>query len=346
MGIKAALDKTLFFSRTADFLDVFLIRQCNKSERTRESYRDALTVFKRYVEHTGKTILTFHYADCSYEYLLNYKDYLSMQRKYSPSSVNQRIAAIKSYVKYSYGCDSTLMQVYISISNVPASTVPKIQRELLSDETVACLLDKPPTTRKGLRDTLIMTLLFDAAIRLDELIQLKTGDVYRKDGYTYLLIHGKGGKERKVSLDDKTVRIMDVYMQEYHLNGNSAEDPMVYTVIKGHVKQMSHRNVQKLLKKYAAAVQCDGCVDMPGAMHPHLLRRSHASGLYQNGTPIELVSRFLGHSSVETTKNHYAFPSLEQMRNAMDAGNENILQKEEALWIGHEDELASICGLR
>lgn len=346
MGVKAGLSETLLFSRTADFLDTFLIKQCNKSEKTQESYRDALTVFKRYVEYTGKTILTFRYADCTYEYMLGYKEYLSQQKHYSHSSINQRIAAIKSYMKYSYGCDSALIQVYIGISNVPASAVPKVQREVLTEESVACLLDKPPATRRGLRDTLIMSLLFDAAIRLDELVQLKTGDVYRKDGYTYLLIHGKGNKERKVSLDEKTVRLMDVYMKEYHKDNKGTEHPMIYTVIKGEIKPMSHRNVQKLLKKYGAAVSYGGNADMPESVHPHLLRRSRATNLYQNGTPIELVSRFLGHSSVETTKDHYAFPSLEQMRNAMGAGTENIPQTEEALWTGHEDELAKMCGLR
>ena len=64
-----------------------------------------------------------------------------------------------------------------------------------------------------------------------------------------------------------------------------------------------------------------------------------------NGTPIELVSRFLGHSSVETTKDHYAFPSLEQLRNAMEAGTQSDADKK-PLWAGHEDELAKLCGLR
>lgn len=346
MGIKGRLPGPLFFSRTADFLDTFLIKQCNKSKKTQESYRDALTVFKRYVEYTGMTILTFRYADCTYEYMLDYKQYLSQQKHYSPSSINQRIAAIKSYVKYSYGCDSSLIQVYISISNVPASTVPRIQRAVLSEESVACLLDRPPATKRGLRDTLIMSLMFDTAIRLDELVRLKTGDVYRKDGYTYLLIHGKGNKERKVSLDEKTVQLMDAYMKEYHKDGKDTGHPMIYTVIKGEIRPMSHRNVQKLLKKYAAEVSCGGNPDMPVSVYPHLLRRSRATNLYQNGTPIEIVSRFLGHSSVETTKDHYAFPSLEQMRNAMGAGTENIPQTEEALWTGHEDELAKMCGLR
>jgi len=345
MGAKTALTGTLFFSRTADFLDVFLIKQCNKSEKTQESYRDALTVFKRYVEYTGKTILTFRYVDCTYEYLLDYKEYLAFQKEYNPSSINQRIAAVKSYVKYSYGCDSALMQVYISVSGVPPSTVPKIQRKVLTEEVVTCLLDEPPATRKGLRDTLVMSLLFDTAIRLDELVRLKTGDIYRRDGYTYLLIHGKGNKERKVSLDERTVQLMDAYMKEYHQNNNNTENPLFYTIIKGEVNHMSHRNIQKMLKKYAASAGSN-CADMPESIHPHQLRRSRAANLYQNGTPIEIVSRFLGHSSVETTKDHYAFPSLEQMRNAMNAGNENMPQKEEALWVGHEDELARICGLR
>lgn len=261
--------------------------------------------------YKGNAILTFRYADCTYEYLLDYKEYLALKKDYSASSINQRIAVVKSYVKYSYGCDSTFIQVYISISGVPFSTVPKIQRKALAEETVACLLDKPPATRKGLRDTLIMSLMFDTAIRLDE----------------------------------RTVQLMDVYMKEYHQNNSNTDSPLIYTVVKGEVNHMSHRNIQKLLKKYAASAR-DDCADMPESVYPHQLRRSRATNLYQNGTPLEIISRFQGHSSTETAKDHYAFPSLEQLRNAMNAGNQNIPHKEAALWVDHEDELARICGLR
>ena len=58
-----------------------------------------------------------------------------------------------------------------------------------------------------------------------------------------------------------------------------------------------------------------------------------------------MVSRFLVHSSVETTKDHYAYPSLEQMREAMEAGR-HVEKEEQPLWVGHEDELARLCGLR
>lgn len=342
MGRNSFFPDSLFFSRTSDFLDTFLVKQCNKSEKTRESYRDGLTIFKRYVLSTGHSILDFCYSDCTYNYLLEYKEYLSTKLGYAPSSINQRLAAIKSYMKYSYGCDTSLMQVYITVDAVPFSKVPKIQREVIGEDKIAQLLDRPPATRKGMRDAMIMSLLFDAAIRLDELVQLMTGDIYRRDGTCYLLIHGKGNKERKVSLDNKTAALLDLYMKEYHKD--KEEIPLIYTIIKGEVRHMSHRNVQKILKKYAAMDPEDSNSTL--SYHPHLLRRSRATNLYQNGTPIEIISRFLGHSSVETTKDHYAYPSLEQLREATNAGNEEAEMKEVPLWVGHEDELSKMCGLR
>lgn len=345
MGTKVIMEKNLFFSRTADFLDVFLVKQCNKSPKTCESYRDALTVFKRYSEERGYTIMTFRYTDCTCEYLLDYKAYLSERKHYKASSINQRIAAIKSYLKYSYGCDPMLMQVYIGAAGIPPSKVPKVQRKILKENEVDILLDSPPATRKGLRDSLIMSLLFDTAIRLDELIQLRLGDIYRKSGYSSLLIHGKGQKERKVSLDHKTEHLLDAYLNEFHQGSTEPERPLIYTVIKGEVKSMSHRNVQKLLKKYGEKAK-NNVEGLPDSVHPHLLRRSRACDLYQNGTPIEIVSRFLGHSSIETTKDHYAFPSMEQMRSAINPSAGKGADAEEPLWKGHENELARMCGLR
>ncbi|MCR5788555.1 MAG: tyrosine-type recombinase/integrase, partial [Lachnospiraceae bacterium] len=160
---------------------------------------------------------------------------------------------------------------------------------------------------------------------------------------TYLLIHRKGNKERKVSIDKRTEDLLRLYMKEYHPGETRADRPLIYTVIKGTLKAMSHRNVQKLLKKYAAQATINNRQD--SSVHPHLLRRSRASGLYQNGIPIEIVSRFLGHSSIETTKEHYAFPSLEQMREAMNKGRK-AEEGEKPMWVGHEDELARLCGLR
>lgn len=344
MGIKYALDKTLFFSRTSDFLDLFLVKQCGKSRKTSESYRDGLTIFKRYVETLGYTILTYRFNDCTYEFLLDYKKYLSETLGYKSTSINQRIAAVKSYVKYAASCDTSLTQTYISIAAVPKSKEPKMQRPVIEDKDLKILMDAPPNTPKGLRDTLIMSLLYDTAIRLDELVHLTLGDIYVKGADIYLVIHGKGNKERKVSLDPKTSELLDVYLKEFHQKP-SPKTPLIYTVIKGELRSMSHRNIQMILKKYGEKANADNA-QINGSVHPHRLRRSRATDLYQNGVPIEMVARFLGHSSIDTTKNHYAFASLEQLRLAMQKAETTETDSLTALWKGHEDELSNMCGLR
>jgi integrase len=75
-----------------------------------------------------------------------------------------------------------------------------------------------------------------------------------------------------------------------------------------------------------------------------MFRRTRATDLYQSGVPLELISRILGHSSIETTR-IYASASLEIMREAM-SGAIDTLPKEEPLWKLNEDELARLCGLR
>ena len=75
-----------------------------------------------------------------------------------------------------------------------------------------------------------------------------------------------------------------------------------------------------------------------------LVRRTRATNLYQSGVELELVSRILGHSSTQTTR-IYTSPSLEMLKNAMNASSESI-PEEEQIWPDDEEEMARLCGLR
>ena len=68
----------------------------------------------------------------------------------------------------------------------------------------------------GIRDTTIMVILYDSAIRLSELLNLKISDVNLQKSTPYLRIHGKGDKERIVSISDNTVAHIKRYMRYYH----------------------------------------------------------------------------------------------------------------------------------
>ena len=75
-----------------------------------------------------------------------------------------------------------------------------------------------------------------------------------------------------------------------------------------------------------------------------LLRRTSATGLYWDGIDISVIATLLGHSQVQTTKDHYAFPSIEQMRATMDPGA-SVEPAEQQLWTDDEDETQNSVGV-
>ncbi len=333
---------------TLDFLNVY-IPQDSPSSKTVKTYRDGLTVFRRYVcEEKHLSIRRFRFDECTFDFVLDYRNWLLDDRKQARSTVNNRLAAIKSYVRYASARDVTLQQVFLSISEVPFLRIEKKILPIIEDtETLKAFLDSPPNTRTGCRDTMILSVLFDTMIRADELIRISIGDLCMNAGIPYILIHGKGNKERTVSLSEKVIPLIKEYMKEFH--GSSADIPdfpFIYTVSHDEVHRMSERNVERIVKKYADITR-QKYPSLPDPVYPHMLRRTRGTGLYRDGVPIEAIAVAMGHANVQTTRDHYAFPSLEQKRAAMEKGTGVIsIGNEEPEWPDDEDELARLCGLR
>ncbi len=76
------------------------------------------------------------------------------------------------------------------------------------------LLAAPPNTKIGLRDRTIMILLYDSAIRVSELLELKVHSLNARTTIPYIRVHGKGDKELIVALTDKTVDHLNAYMKK------------------------------------------------------------------------------------------------------------------------------------
>lgn len=340
--MKKSFDQ-LFFSKTLDFLDGYLTKQCSRSPHTVTSYRDALSVFRRYVVSTGFSIKTFGFDDCTRDYLLGFMEYLQ-KTGYEKSSCNQRLAAIKSYMWYVADGDISQQQTALSVARVPFLRTPEKEKETLSQKCLKAFLDAPSNrTRFGVRDKTILILLYDSAIRLSELLSLHVSDINLERGTPYIRIHGKGDKERIVSITDGTVKHVEHYLKLFHSPDPTKTEFLFYTTIHGISGAMSPNNVERIINKYANMIRSQ-CPDLPEHVHPHMLRRTRATNLYQNDIELELVSRILGHASTQTTR-IYAKPSLDMIKNAMDKANPE-LNNEKPIWLEDEDELARICGLR
>ena len=331
----------LFFSKTLDFLTSYLPTQLHKSQNTIRSYRDALTIFRRYItESLHSTIRVFRFSDCTYEILLGFLEYLRNKGN-SEATCNYRLTAIRSYLWYAADLDISIQSIALSASHIPHLRTPKMTRETISKDDMTALLAAPPATKKGKRDQLILVLLYDSAIRVSELLDLDVRSINLNAEIPYIRVLGKGEKERIVSITEKTVNHVRAYLKLYHPEHNP-DHPLIYTEIKGRKGRMSVGNVERIIKKYVEQLRPTH-PDLPKTVYPHMFRRTRSTNLYQDGVELELISRILGHSSTETTR-IYAVPSMEMMRKAMESGT--LAVNEEQQWPDDDGEIAKLCGLR
>lgn len=334
--------ETLFFCKSKDFLEVYIPKQRNGSDNTKATYKCGMKKFRTYVNnvagiHTNK----FKFEDCTYDFLLDYRNYLHDNQGLSETTVNNRLAVVKSYMQYVSARDISLQQYAFAISQVPFYSVPRIMQPIIeSEDALAALLSMPPNTKKGLRDKVIMSILYDGGLRLSELVSLKIRNLDIVGGNIRIMIHGKGNKERTDIMDSKTSALITQYLDEYHQDMNQAT-PLIYTVIDGTKKSMSTRNVQKLIKKYADKVR--ETYELPDSVSPHTLRRTRGTLLYRDGVELQDIAIKFGHSSTQTTRSHYTSPSQDQLR-AIANKRADAIPDADPIWPDDEDEMRELLG--
>lgn len=335
---------TLFFSMTQEFLETYLPRQCGRSSHTVESYRDALSLFRRYIVGVlGVPMGSFTFAACERECVMGFMDHLAAKQS-KPGTRNQRLAVLKSYLSFAADKDITLQSVALSVGRIPQFRQARTERVVIPDEAMAAILRQPPDTKIGLRDRAIMVMLYDCGARLAEILGLRISDVVPDGDNPYVRINGKGGKQRIVPVSSKAIAHLKKYMLAYHGCGRPSTDLLFYTVIKGIVGLMSEGNVERFVKGYAREAR-RSCPSVPENVHPHMFRRTRATQLYRNGVDLPLVSRLLGHARLETTQ-IYASPSLKMLRDAITSVETPEQKAERPIWEGNETMLMKLSGLR
>jgi site-specific recombinase XerD len=286
---------------------------------------------------------SFTFAACDRECVMGFMDHLATKQS-KPSTRNQRLAVLKSYLSFAADKDITLQSVALSVGRTPQFRQARTEQVVIPDTAMAAILRQPPDTRIGLRDRTIMVMLYDSGARLAEILGLKISDVMPDGDNPYIRINGKGGKQRIVPMSAKTIPHLKKYMTAYHGRGGPKTDLLFYTVIKGMIGLMSEGNVERFVKGYAHEARC-ACPSIPENVHPHMFRRTRATQLYRNGVGLPLVSRLLGHAHLETTQ-IYATPSLEMLRDAITSVETSEQKAERPVWEGNEMMLKKLSGLR
>jgi integrase/recombinase XerC len=283
----------------------------------KDSFFNHLEFEKRYSPHTiisYKSDLEQFSSFCKLEYHIDdiiQADYNIIRAwivslingKLETKSVNRKLATLKSFYKF-------LLTQGILVSN-PAQRVktPKLKKRLpifVEESQMQLLLDEIEfdDTFEGIRDHLVIELLYGTGIRLAEIINLKDNDVNFYD--KSLKVTGKGNKQRIIPLHLNLLNALVSYNKLKLITFlNPLDFPHLICSNKG--EKAYPVLIQRIVKKYLSLAS------NVEKKSPHVLRHSFATHMLNNGADLNAIKDLLGHSSLAATQ-VYTHNSLEKLK--------------------------------
>jgi integrase/recombinase XerC len=255
----------------------------NYSDNTIISYKKDLEEYEEYLKEKKTNI-----KDTDYKFIRSYLTYL-FDKKYEKKTIARHISTLRSYYKYLFEEKIIKKNPMELISN------PKLDKKLpnfLYYDELEILLNIPDkSTVLGLRDALILELLYSTGIRVSELINIKMKDINRSN--KKILIFGKGAKERYVLYGNVLDKLLDLYIYESRskLNKNSE-----YLILNKNGNKITDRGIRLIISK----ILKQGTLDFH--VSPHTLRHTFATHMLENGADLKSVQELLGHENLSTTQ--------------------------------------------
>ena len=329
-----------------NFFWVYLVSYRAASKNTVRSYKQAINQFRLYLQDScGISFSKMDFSCFSRDNVYGFLVYLRDEKRLAVSTLNQRLAAIKAFLKYCGDEDISVTNYYTAVAKIHKFKGEKSSKvEYLSQPQLKILFSIPDcSTRIGRRDRFIMILLYESGARIDEFLNIKIEDIIKSDT-TQLRLFGKGKKERYIPLFGTVVEHLNEYLAEFH-KSPLGSDYLFYTVHGHQHTMMSAENVDYLLKKYAKiAAETDST--FPIDLHAHILRHSIAMAMYKKGVPLSYIKDFLGHSDISSTS-IYAYADSDTIAEVIASIEHEKTNNKETTknWKGKEADLLIFCGL-
>ena len=284
------------------FLD-YLRYERNYSNYTIGAYSKDLRQFEDYVKRYKEGI--FDPVDVDADLVRGWVVSL-MDEKLSPVSVNRKLSSLKSFFKF------LMKQGSISVNPLRLITGPKTKKPLpyfVRDKEMELLLDGDGFDEdfEGVRDRLILEMLYDTGIRRSELIGIQDSDV--DFGAMQIRVTGKRNKQRLIPFAEGLKNLIQAYTEVRNREVGSESG---WFFVRKNGEQLSAGIVYTIVKKKLSEIPT------LAKRSPHVLRHSFATSMLNNGAELNAVKEILGHSSLASTSvyTHTTFEELKKVYHA------------------------------
>jgi len=301
--VKVKSTPTDFARCVTRFLTSHLPGERDLSPLTIKSYSLALKMLIGYLDSYAEIKPDrVELKDVTAEKVKVFLSFLGKPSSISHNTYNQRLSALKTFVRYAILEYPAFILEGQRILAIPSKRGAEHEIVYLEKDAMKALLAAPDQScSRGRRDLAMIAMLYDTGARIQELIDLKVKDVRLAQPETVTLT-GKGRKTRSVSIMSETARIAESYMQEkgfleQHVHGE------LRLFSSSNRAQFTRPGITKILKRhFTAAKKSNPSVLFPENIHPHALRASKAIHLLESGINLIVIRDFLGHTSVSTTQ--------------------------------------------
>jgi len=291
-----------FLELLNSFVTEYLPDAVGASPNTIKSYKAAFRLLLKYM-YQEKEISAdqISFDILGYQTITDFLSWLEKSRGCSATTKNQRLSALASFSSYAQNRDFAAASIFrSSIVKIPMKKAMHRKRAIFTREEVTMLLKLPDDYYEvGLRDKVLLSLMYASGARAQEVCDLTVKDIHFSEKNASLNITGKGRKKRKIGISYACASLVKGYIEhrkiapcpERHLFSSQTHEKMTVSCI------------EEIFKKYIwIAKQKNPGLFLDDRYTPHSMRHSTASHMLEAGVPLVVIKNFMGHSSLQSTQ--------------------------------------------
>lgn len=286
------------------FLTEYMPLSSGLSPNTVRSYKHSFRLLFQYVYQTQKKKAgEILFRDLDFETVDGFLKWIETERGCSVSTRNLRLSALASFAAYAQNRNFEAATVFANaIRRIPVKKQSVQPRITFSLDEVSILLRLPdPGKRLGLRDQVLLNLMYASGARAQEICDLKVRDFYVEKNLYKLTVTGKGNKTRRIVVARPSGVLLNRYLEDTGRVGQLE----AYIFSSQTHPQMTISCIEEIYKKYITIARAEH----PGmflekSYPPHTMRHTTATHMLEAGVPIVAIKNFLGHSSISTTERY------------------------------------------
>lgn len=292
-----------FLELMENFISRYLPIAAGASPNTVKSYKYAFRLLLEYLyTQRGIAADNVSFSQLDYDCITGFLEWLEEVRNCSVSTKNQRLSALLSFSEYAQNREFEAASVFRSnLLKIPMKKGKKQQRTIFTVREVTVLLQIPDERKRtGLRDKVLLSLMYASGARAQEMCDLTIRDiVFSSNGIAAIILTGKGGKTRRIGIPATCSKMLRQYIRyrqidgypERHVFSSQTHEQMTVSCIEGIFKKYVNLARSKYPEMFRAK-----------SYPPHAMRHTTASHMLESGVPLIVIKNFLGHASLNSTQ--------------------------------------------